>query len=106
MENTEKKLVLPAASRYFSEEETQNVIQMEAILQSGDAIDREILFGIARGESSDELAERLFFTDRAVRYRISKITQRNNFQSREELEKALKRAILFDYRKEKENDQN
>lgn len=103
-EHAEDKMILPAVSRYFSEEETQNVIQMESIFQSGDAIDREILFGIARGERSDELAERLFFTDRAVRYRISKMTKRNNFQCREELEKALKRAILFDYRRKKEND--
>ena len=105
--NCKTKPIAPAISRYFSSEDTQNVIAIEAMFQSGDAIDREILFGIARGESSDALAERLFFTDRAVRYRIAKITKRNHYENREALEKALKRAILYDYKKEeKPHDKN
>ncbi len=101
-----KTLASPAESNYFASEDTRNIIAIEAMFQSGDAIDREILFGIARGESSDELAERLFFTDRAVRYRISKITKRNGYENRETLEKALKRAILYNDKKEQSHDQN
>lgn len=71
----------------------QNIIKVETVLQSVDPHDREILFGIARGENCDVIAEKLFFSDRAVRYRLSNIVRRFGFRDRKELEDALRRAL-------------
>lgn len=77
---------------YFGGGEVQNIIRVETILQAGDWTDREILFGLMRGESSETMADRLFISDRAVRYRLSHILRQYDFASRAELEAALRRA--------------
>ncbi len=79
--------------RYFDGGEVQNIIKVETVMQSVDPHDREILFGIARGENCDVIAEKLFFSDRAVRYRLSNIVRRFGFRDRKELEDALRRAL-------------
>lgn len=79
--------------RYFDGGEVQNIIKVETVMQSVDPHDREILFGIARGENCDVIAEKLFFSDRAVRYRLSNIVRRFGFRDRKELEDALHRAL-------------
>ena len=78
---------------YFGGGEVQNIIRVETILQAGDWTDREILFGLMRGESSETMADRLFISDRAVRYRLSHILRQYDFASRAELEAALRRAL-------------
>lgn len=78
---------------YFDSDTAQNIIRVEAMLQAGDPIDREILFGIARGESCDAIAERLFFSGRAVRYRLTNLVKRYAFENRAALEDAMHRAI-------------
>lgn len=78
---------------YFDSEAVQNIIRVEAMLQAGDAIDREVLFGIARGETCEAIAERLFFSGRAVRYRLTNLVSRYGFENRAALEAAVRRAI-------------
>lgn len=83
----------PPLDNYFAGAEVQNVIRVETMLQSGDAFDREIIFGIKRGETCEQIAERLFFSGRAVRYRLSNIIKRYGFQNRTELENAVCAAL-------------
>lgn len=91
---TKKQLTLePPSQSYFDGEAVQNIIRIENLLQSHDAFDREILFGISRGESCDSIANRLFFSDRAVRYRLANLLRESGFESRSELENAIRRAI-------------
>jgi len=78
---------------YFDGDEVENIIRVEAMLQAGDAADREILFGIAHGESCDIIAERIFFSGRAVRYRLTNLVKQYGFENRGALEKALRKAI-------------
>lgn len=78
---------------YFEGEAVQTVILVEAMLQSGDKADRQILLGLARGEGCEQIAQRLFFSDRAVRYRIKKLLTRYGFPSRAALEEALRTAL-------------
>ena len=85
-------VILPQRS-YFDCDEVQNIIRVEAMLQAVDAIDREILFGLARNESCDAIAERLFFSGRAVRYRLTNLVRHWNFENRAALEEAVKRAL-------------
>lgn len=82
-------------NQYFESSEVQDIISMEAVLQACDETDREILFGLAKGESCEEIAERLYFSSRAVRYRIKNLVQKCGFSSRLSLETVLKKTILF-----------
>lgn len=77
---------------YFGGGDVQNIIRVESILQAGDPIDREILFGLVRGESCERLSERLYISARAVRYRLTRLIRQYGFSSRVELEAALKKA--------------
>lgn len=88
-----KRIIKPPAQAYFDGEAVQNIIWVENLLQSHDSFDREILFGISRGESCDSIAKRLFFSDRAVRYRLSNLVRESGFSSRGELEAAIRKAV-------------
>ncbi len=78
---------------YFDGNEVQNIILVENLLQSADMLDREILFGVSRGESCDHIAERLGFSDRAVRYRLANLVRISGLENRGELEAAIRRAV-------------
>lgn len=86
-------MVTHPGGSYFDSSVIQNIIRVEAMLQAGDADDREILFGIARGESCDTIADKLFFTDRTVRYRLKKLVKQFGFENRADLEAALRQAL-------------
>lgn len=78
---------------YFSGDNIQNIIRVEAMLQASNDTDREILYSIARGESYDVISKKIFLCDRAIRYRISKLISKYGFENKKELEKALRYAI-------------
>lgn len=75
---------------YFSGTNTQHILELEAILQSCDPTDRQIVFGLMRGNSNEQIAERVFLTPRAVRYRINNFFKRNTSMTQEEFISALK----------------
>lgn len=87
---SERELQPPAENSYFVGETVENIIRTEAMLQASDPADREILYGIARGEDCEEIAERLFFSGRAVRYRLKKLLARFGIRSRAELADILR----------------
>ena len=93
-------LTVPTRRSYFDGDAVQNIIRVEAMLQAGDTLDREILFGIARGETCEAIAERLFFSGRAVRYRLTNLEKRWGFENRAALESAMRRAVNIDVREE------
>lgn len=62
---------------YFSGKSSQKILELEAILQRCDLTDRQILFGLMRGKSNEKIAEQVFLTPRAVRYRINNFFKRN-----------------------------
>lgn len=78
---------------YFDGDEVQNIIVIEDILQSLDVFDREILFGVSLEESCEYIADRLGFSDRAVRYRLANIIRISGFENRNNLEKAVRKAL-------------
>ncbi len=78
---------------YFDGDEVQNIIRVETMLQSCDAFDREIIFGISRGKSCDMIAESLFFSGRAIRYRLSRLIREYAFRDRADLESSVRRAL-------------
>ena len=84
----------PSPDDRFHHPKTQNILRVEAMLQNSDDIDRAILYGIARGENTESIAAKLYFSDRAVRYRLTKLVNRYGFSGRLPLEEALKSAFF------------
>ena len=80
---------------YFRHPDVENMIRIEAIFQSGDEVDRAILYGIARGESVEKISSKLYFSDRAIRYRLTKLVKRYGFSGRGELEETLKQVFFL-----------
>ncbi len=78
---------------YFHHSQVENLIRIESMFQSGDETDRALLYGYAKGESSDTIAENLFFSGRAVRYRLTKLMKKHGFESRAAMKEALKQAF-------------
>lgn len=73
--------------------ESQYIRQIESIFQECDAADREILVGISQDKNSNQLAEELHFSERAIRYRIVKLYQRYGEQLSDELCRSILRMI-------------
>ena len=78
---------------YFSGKDAQNIVKVEAVLQAGDEIDREIVLGLLEKKSAEKIAESLFLSTRAVRYRIANLIKKHGFADRTELMNALNNAI-------------
>ena len=83
----------PSNIGYFAGDTVNGIIRTEAMFQESDDIDREILFGIAKDEDCDTIAERIFLSGRAVRYRLAKIVKKYGFKDRNELKKSIKSVI-------------
>ena len=79
--------------KFFNGKDTQNIIKVESILQTGDEIDRQIVLGLLNGKSSETIAESIFLSTRAVRYRITNLVKKHDFPDRETLIAALNNAI-------------
>ena len=79
--------------RYFSGKDAQNIVKVESVLQAGDAVDREIVLGLLEKKSAEKIAETLFLSTRAVRYRITNLIKKHGFADRTELVNALNAAI-------------
>ena len=84
--------------RYF--EGAEAILLAEAMLEEADALDRELLLLLSQGACCETIATRLYLTDRAVRYRISKLISKYRLPDRAALEAVLRKALLT--RKEEE----
>ena len=70
---------------YYEDAAVQKIIKFEAFLKSCDNMDFCILEGIMHRKNDNKLAESLNMSDRAIRYRISKMTKKLGIQTREEI---------------------
>ena len=78
--------------KYFSGEAAQNIMKVEAILQAGDELNRQIVLGLMEGKSAEAIAKALFLSTRAVRYRITNLVKRHGFSDKSALMEALNNA--------------
>ena len=85
---------------YFSGKDAQNIVKVEAVLQAGDEIDREIVLGLLEKKSAEKIAETLFLSTRAVRYRLANLIKKHGFADKTELMNALNNAIYNEERAE------
>ena len=70
---------------YFGGSLVSRLIMLENELQHCDSIDREIIFGTARGETYTQLANRLYLSERTLKYHLSHILKRLGLRSKSEL---------------------
>ena len=78
---------------YFGGNLVSRLIMLENDLQHSDPIDREIIFGTARGETYAQIANRLFLTERTLKYRLSHILKRLGLHSKSELNALIKEVF-------------
>lgn len=79
---------------YVSGELISRILRAESILQESDPVDRNIILELAKGIRCEDVAEKLFLTDRAVRYRLKKIINRHGFATRSELLDLFRSVML------------
>lgn len=78
---------------YFNGDTAQRIIGLEAIFQQCDKVDRQIIFSLMRGKTIESVAEEVYLTPRAVRYRINKFFKRYNSMSQTEFIGLLKDVL-------------
>ncbi len=83
-------------AQYFSGKNAQSIVRAEAILQACNEIDREIIFNLLAGRNVERIAEILFLTTRAVRYRIANLVKKYDFSDKTELINTFNNAIKID----------
>lgn len=67
---------------YFDGDTAKDILRCEEIFQSCKPTDRDILLFLLSGETIEHIAEKLSLSDRAVRYRVRKLTEKYGFTSR------------------------
>lgn len=80
---------------FYGDEDIQKVLKFEVFLRSCDKIDNFVLAGIVRGMSDAKMADMYNISDRAIRYRINKMTKKLNVQSRDEIVSIIKELHMF-----------
>lgn len=88
--NAEKKL-----PDYFSGDLVGKLIMLENELQHCSEIDREIIFGTSAGETYPQLAERLFMSERSLKYRLSHILKRLHLKNKSELNTLVQEVLVL-----------
>ena len=70
-------------------------MKFEAFLRSCDKIDNYVLEGIVQGYSDARMADMYNISDRAIRYRINKMTKKLDVQARDEIVSIIKDLRMF-----------
>lgn len=80
---------------FYDDEDIQKVLKFEIFLRSCDKIDNYVLEGIFQGMSDAKMADMYNISDRAIRYRINKMTKKLGVQSRDEIVSIIKDLRMF-----------
>ncbi len=83
---------------YFDGDTARDILRCEEIFQSCKQTDRDILLYLLSGETIEHIAEKLSLSDRAVRYRVRKLTEKYGFTSRGDMTSFMS-AIIIDAKK-------
>jgi len=89
----EKERTQPSRREYFDGDAARDILRCEEIFQQCVQTDREILLALIKGMTAERIAESLLVTDRAVRYRIKKLSAKYGFSSGRELAAFMKRIM-------------
>lgn len=76
---------------YEADSDVMTALQIEELLRMWDDIDRQIIDGLLLNKTIVAIADGLFVSVSAVKYRIKKMLTAGNFKDKEELAKIIKR---------------
>ncbi len=80
---------------FYEDIDIQKIIMFEVFLRSCDEIDYLVLEGILQGKSDAKMAEQYNISDRAIRYRINKMTKKLCVQTRDEVVNIVRELRAF-----------
>ncbi len=83
---------------FYEDVDMQRIITFEVFLRSCDQIDYYVLEGILQGMTDAKMAEQYNISDRAIRYRINKMTKKLGVQTRDEIVNIVRELRAFDGR--------
>lgn len=78
---------------YFTGETAQQILELETVFQKCDQTDRQIIFGLVKGKSHEQIAEQVYLTPRAIRYRINNFFKRYTSMTQSDFFTALKNIL-------------
>lgn len=81
---------------FYEDADVQKIIKFEVFLRACDDMDYRVLEEILQGRSDSKMAERLNISDRAIRYRINKMTKKLGVQTREEIVNIVRDLRAFE----------
>ncbi len=76
---------------YDADPDILTALQLEELLRMWDNIDRQIIAGLLEGRTIISIADKLFISISAVKYRIKKMLTAGNFKDKEELAAVIKK---------------
>lgn len=85
IDNLSDKNIKTDVNAYYEDADVQKIIKFETFLKTCDSMDFRILEGLSRGKNDFMLTESLNMSDRAIRYRISKMAKKLGVRTREEI---------------------
>lgn len=88
---TQPKIVSSGMPLYDADPDVMMALQIEELLRMWDDIDRQIIDGLLQDKTIVAIADGLFISVSAVKYRIKKMLTAANFKNKEELAKVIKR---------------
>lgn len=80
---------------FYDDEDIQKILKFEVFLRSCDKIDNFVIEGIVRGMSDTKMADMYNISDRAIRYRINKMTKKLGVQTRDEIVSMVNDLRMF-----------
>lgn len=92
---THEKDIETNCDEFYDDADVQKIIMFEVFLRSCDKIDYFVLEGILQGLSDAKMADMYNISDRAIRYRINKMTKKLCVQSRDEIASIIKDFRMF-----------
>lgn len=79
------KGIITEYDEFYEDVDVQKIIKFEFFLRSCDEIDYRVLEGIIQSKTDAKMAEQYNISDRAIRYRINKMTKKLGVHTRDEI---------------------
>ncbi len=85
VKNSQKATIPDEVNVYYSDEMIAKLNEMEELLQECDGWDYQIMEMILTGKTFKEIAEKLHFTERTIKYRVKTLCEKANVRTKREL---------------------
>lgn len=81
------------ADDFYQDPELQEMLIVDKLLNATDTVDKEILAGLAKGKTNEELAETCFLSEGSIKYRIKRLQGVSGATGREDIIRLLTKYV-------------